>query len=130
MANPALNTTSQQQTFNASVPAEGPKIIPLYVQFTATLHAFDANLLLAQAGAQMRSVAGIFIDNFANNQQLLVSISQTGHAIRCPAFSQGFFTLFVSKNGIITFSDPSAQSVALVPVYLTNFPVANHVWTP
>lgn len=129
--NPVLPATgsfaNEQTTYNAQVPPEGPKVFSVLADFSLN-SAYDLNLTLTQASGQQRSVAGVFIDNSTNAEQVNVLVSVTNQLIKCPAHCQGYFTVFCPKNATITMTDPSGSSSAKVGFWWTNFPVANQVW--
>jgi hypothetical protein len=125
---PAGNINLGVTTFNAQVPAEGPKVSnPVVCDFSAA-SSYEYNTYLTQASAEQRSIAGCFIDNSSNGQEVEILISVSNQLVKCPAHSQGFFTLFVPKNAVLTMTDPSGESTAVVNFIFTNFPVANAVW--
>lgn len=131
MSNPPLppgQTAPEYPTFNAQVPAEGPKVVAVQADFSAA-SAYDLNTLLTQASGQQRSIAGVFVDNSANSEQLNITVSVINQVVKCPANAQLWASLFVPKNATVTISDPSASSTAKVPLMFTNFPVANCVVT-
>jgi len=126
-------TVVQIPTFNQLVPKEGPKAIPLSLDFSVT-SSYYLDYQNMQARAFMSEVQCLFIDNSNNNAQLTVLINGTFQLLKVDAFTQGYYPVLVPSPIRLTFSTP--QNAALggatgtpVSIFLMNIPMAGAVWT-
>lgn len=91
------------------VPAEGPRCVPLTLDFTAvtTLELDYGNM---QARNFLSMCQTLWVDNSLSGQILSAYIPGTGQTIKVPAGTQGYFTclcpnpihfIFTSTGGVV-----------------------------
>lgn len=113
--------------FNAQVPKEGPKALPVTIPFAGANAptTFNANLLLTQAQRFMSLVQAIFIDNSANSCPLKIISNVINQTVVFPPKSQGYIPLLVPQNGALAFSSEGGVDV---PIILVNVPLPAMIW--
>lgn len=112
-------------TQNSLLPDEGPKIIPVDLDFTVSdSYFFDGELVQAQ-NKLIQILQSIYADNRANTIPLTMVIEGSRQRIDVPAATQGYYTV-LSPNPIrITFTSIGG---AAVRVHLLNVPVPGSTW--
>jgi hypothetical protein len=113
-----VGTPQPLGTIPGSSPPEGPKTLPLTLNFTSTANQF---VLLTQqllySGA-MSSLQSAIVNNTANSQALTITVSISGNVITIPAGDMQTVTLLAPSMSTLTFV---STGVAVVTVQLTNF---------
>ena len=122
-----LTPSYDTAVFNAQIPKEGPKAVPLTADFSAH-SSYDINFLLTMAQQFMSIIQGVYVDNSANGHEVSITVGTINQLVKCPANSQGYFPLFVPKNAVITVSDPSGASTSKVAFIFYNIPMPAAVW--
>jgi hypothetical protein len=115
--------------FNALVPKEGPKVVPVllnYSQFGFGSNSFNVDFRDLIEGGQIYCIQSVFIDNWNNATEVDVTVQGTGQVVRCPANSQGVFPVFAQKVARFTVS---STATADVPTFWLNVPVAPYIVT-
>lgn len=91
---PAFQKQPSQSVRNATVPAEGPKCVPLLIDF----HSGSTNQLVDMTSDNdfkiLTVIQGIFIDNSTSTSKTVITVAGSQQVISCPAGWQGFFPLF------------------------------------
>lgn len=112
--------------FNAQVPEEGPKAIPLILPFnTLGVQKFQINVLLMMSQKFMTMIQGVFIDNSQSANDLLLVPDVINQQFRCPPKSQMYSPLLVPKNANITASSTGNTDLQVI---FYNVPVPAFVW--
>ncbi len=113
--------------YNALVPAEGPKSVPVNFQFNIdganTIYDVDFRDLVESG--KITVVQTVFIDNSAGGSEVIVTVQGSNQQIKCPANSQGYFPVLSAK--IARFAVTTAGS-ANVPAQFINVPLPTAVW--
>lgn len=112
--------------YAVQIPREGSKSVRIIVPFDDDNSSFELNALLTQGLRFMSLIAGFFCDNSQNPQSITFNSAIINQSLAVPAFSQAYLSLFVPKNGVITFLSTGAVPV---PVDLLNVPVPSAVWS-
>ncbi len=114
------STTIQMlQTFNAMVPSEGPKVIPVTVDLrTASSAAVD--LSNQQMLHKIAFIQGVYVDNLDNPSPLSIIVGVTNQRITIAAGRQQYCPLLVPNPP--QFIVESAGAVQ-VPVFFLNIPL-------
>lgn len=113
------------QVKNQTAPAEGPRAVPISVDFSvAGGSPYSLDYSNQQAG-KFSQLQALYIDNAGNGSAVSVTINGVGQVITCPANSQGYFPVLCMNPIKLEFA--SNGNVA-VPIILLNFPVAPAVW--
>jgi hypothetical protein len=115
---------SDIQVPNQKLPAEGPRTIPLVLDFSAqTFYVID--LTNQQVQTRISMVQTVYIDLKDTDSPLLVQVGGTNQVIKAKGRTQGYYTVLAPAptNFII-----SSQAGILIPVELCNAPIAGVVW--
>src|SRR6185437_8815590 len=126
MAQGVLTPTSGQiQTFNARMPAEGPKAIPLTFDFSQ-YPSYEVDFTLAQMQQRLSVVQSVWVDNSANPEPVSLNVSMSGQIIVCPAYSQGVFPCIAALRPKIIVS---CSGTSIIVCVFMNVPLPANVWT-
>lgn len=118
-------TLSYLSVVGQTVPPEGPRGIPLALDFTVT-NEYILNLQNVQSRQFFSMLQAVWIDNSQNPSPITVSLPQSGQNIILEAGEQGYVNVLCPNPTLITFS--SLGNVKGVFVELLNYPVTNAVW--
>jgi hypothetical protein len=127
MAVPGILSGLAFQAIAFDVPTSGAKCVATGLMlFDAshlswTLDPTQSNQLL-----EMQNIQSIYVDNTANQSDLTITVSGTGHRIKVPAFGQGFLPLICGDRPVITFTGGSISGSA--QAWLLNTPALGCVW--
>lgn len=112
-------------TMSQFLPEEGPKVIPLLLNFTtASTITFEAELL--QSLGLISMVQTIYIDMKDATVALTVTVGNTNQIIKVKIATQGYYAVLVPNPVNLTFD--SAGNTGVVRVFLINTPIAGHNW--
>lgn len=102
------------------MPAEGPKCVPVTLDFSAadTYNLDYSNM--ARRGF-MQSLQTVWVDNSLNGDPVSIIIPASQQTVKIPANTQGYYCLICPNPIKISFTSAGA---AVVTVLLLNFPVA------
>ncbi len=113
---------------NTFLPKEGPKAIPLSLDYTGGVTEYDMSVSdLYQQGSGFPNISGLqtlYVDNKASTEPFIVFVSGSGQSLTIKAGAQGYFPIISPKNGSINFSGAGA----IVRVILLNFPCSAAEW--
>ena len=122
---------SGQAIGNATIPPEGPKCLPLILDFTAMSGAQVYTLDVGQVYSKgpgfpgFSVIQGLYIDNSNSTQALTVIVSGTQQNIKAPAGSQGYYPILSPTFGQLTFKS-LGNCVCQVELY--NVPLPAGTW--
>lgn len=123
-----MNINQQQlqvlNIFNQTVPDEGPKTVPLFLDFAANAD-YTLDMSLFQERDFMQLVQTIYVDCSKSASDITITIGQSNQIIIAKAGSQGYYPVLVPNFTRIDFA--SAGGV-MIPVYLINVPISGLVW--
>lgn len=113
--------------YNALVPKEGPKSVPVPLPFATdgANSVYDLDFRNLVDGGQITCVQTVFLDNSKGSAQVVVTVQGTGQQIKCPPNSQGYFPILAAK--IARFEVTTAGN-ANVPSQWINVPMPTAVW--
>lgn len=104
-------------------PCEGPKVIPIFCDFSsATKYDVDLKSLVQQG--KISDVQSIFVDNADNSGICTIDIDVQQQRIIIPPFSQAYLNVLTALPSFHVTSG----TTALVRLFAQNFPVTNAVW--
>lgn len=121
----ATVTTTFQPVFNAAVPKEGPKAIPLRLDFTA-VETILVDLTQQQQAAKISFLQGAFIDNSQNLSSFSIRAGQSQQTITIPPQSQAFVPLLLPNPPQFLCSSLGS---AIVTIVVLNIPMDIAVWS-
>lgn len=116
--------TRQQAIYNSLVPPEGPKVVSIPLDFTAT-QSVELDFTLAYAQTTISVVQCLWIDNFNNAQSLTVTVAGTQQTIEVPAQAQGVFPIIAAIRPKISITTTGG---VIIPSLWLNVPLPVGVW--
>lgn len=103
------------------MPGEGPKLIPLNLDFTQnSTYTVDLSSLMTRNFISM--IQSLYADNLDNTQPMTIQIDKSQQRMEIDAGDQCYRPVLVPNPALMTFSCPGGA--ANVTVLLLNFPVA------
>jgi hypothetical protein len=127
-SNPNTPGTNQINVLNAVVPPEGPKALPLVLDFTSVASIL-VDLTITTAQGKISTVQMIWADNSTNAALLTIAVSPgTQQTIKVPPGAQGWFPVMATNRPKLTFS--TTAGAGQITVILLNVPVAQGQWFP
>jgi hypothetical protein len=119
-----MNSYSSIGLSTAQLPLEGPKTVPLVLDFTQQA-SYTVDLQNLQGRNFLSSVQAVYVDNSNNAAGLTLTFDGTQQAVICKGRTQGYYTVLATNP--VRFTAASAGAV-IVRLYLLNVPVAGAVW--
>lgn len=111
-------------TLNNKFPCEGPKVVPQFLDFAgATQFVVDLKMLVQQN--KISEVQSIFVDNSSNDKPLSILVAVQRQTIVIPPYSQAYLGILAS---VAELTVSSQSTMAMVGLFVQNFPVSNCVW--
>lgn len=124
MVNSSNTNFNPYPVFNGLVPKEGPKTIPLNLDFSLN-NSILIDLMLNNQLGQIREVQTIYFDASNATATTFVTVDGSLQTMALPAKSCGYLPLLVPNPPKITFSNSSPSKVN---IELLNVPMAAAVW--
>lgn len=116
------------QIQNMYVPSEGPKAIPVNLDYTggsASPLVYTLDLQNFQSLGNLQMVQTLYVDCSASSNDLTMTMS-SGQVIVAKAGTQGYYAVLCPNPVKIAFS--SATSSVVIPVFLINTALPGVVW--
>lgn len=110
---------------NQFIPTEGPKTIPLNLDFTAASQ-YTIDLSQTEQQGRMGYVQCVFIDLSGCDVSLVLNCPNTLQNITAKGRTQGYYPVLISNPSVMTFT--CAGGTANVVVQLINVPIPGSVW--
>jgi hypothetical protein len=123
-ASAGSNAFQAVPVFNATIPKEGPKSLPVTCDFSV-VGTYDIDLTLIQSQQRMSVVQSVFVDNTLNGQKTTITINGNSQTLVIPAGGQAYLPLLAAKPTIITVASTGG---VVVPMIFLNVPVPACVW--
>jgi hypothetical protein len=123
------NSLGCKPILNQTVPDEGPKVIPLILNFSGAVTEYDLDLLLQQEQTLISMIQTVFVDlsEASNDLQMTIGVGTVNQTIDAKAGSQGYYPVLCPNPPKINFSVETGGDI--VKVFLINVPIAGVVWT-
>lgn len=118
------NLLSDLQVANQEIPTEGPRAIPLLLDFSV-LASYLIDLLSQQQQTRISMVQTVYIDLKDFDQALTVKVEGIGQVIKAKGRTQGYYPILGTAPTKLTIASTAA---GIVPVTLLNVPIAGSVW--
>lgn len=112
-------------TYNAMVPKEGPKIIPVSAQLLAPNTSVLLDFSSLQQQGKISFIQGVMVDNSGNTAALTIQSQTMNQKIVIPAGAQAILPLFVTNPPIFIVSSIGGVQV---PLFFFNIPLPAQVW--
>lgn len=116
-ANPQKNSLG-------AAPAEGPMVVPVFVDFTAVT-SYKLDLTYIQQQGRLSMIQTIYVDNSLNAQPITIITDTVNQSVRIPAYCQAYIPLAVTNKMAITLNSTGA---VVVPVHVLNVAMNAAVW--
>jgi hypothetical protein len=112
-------------TWNQLVPKEGPKALPIPLDFTVQ-QSYEIDFGIIAQAAQLEHIQCIYIDNKDNSQPVTIVTDIIGQTLVCPPQRQGFFPIVIASNSpkIIVTSIGGTNCTLIV----MNVPMPSGTW--
>lgn len=120
----SINSTFQP-VHNAMVPKEGPKAIPLKLDFTSA-QAILVDLTQQQQSARISFLQGAFVDNSANLAPVTISTGNSQQDLTIPPQSQAYIPLLLPNPPTFIVSTTGG---VFVPIIVLNIPMDIAIWS-
>lgn len=108
-------------TYNAVLPAKGPIVYPVQLDFR-TVGQIEVDFTSEIQQEHIDFISGIIFDNRLNTGVLEVSMPVTGYSFGIAAGKQGQLPLLMTDAAKLTFTTPTDPAL-IVPVWVVNFPL-------
>jgi hypothetical protein len=128
MGTPITPNQSYQLISNASVPDEGPKAVPILLDFSGAISEYDLDLTNFIQRKFITMVQTIFID-LSNSaaDDLIVTVGNSNQIIHASKGTQGYYQILAPN--FCSFKFNSTANTTQIPIFLINVPIAGVVWT-
>jgi len=111
--------------FNAMVPKEGPKCIPLQVNFSQG-NSQRVDLTTQQQQGKISFFQSIFVDNSQNSVAIQIENPTAQCTLIVPPSSQGILPLFLGNP---PYLNVTTSTDLIIPIFLFNVPLPAQVWS-
>jgi hypothetical protein len=111
-------------TSNGNIPKEGPRVIPVNLDFSAQA-TYNVDLTTAEANGLIKTVQSIFFDNSQNAATLTIICNGSGQHIVLPANSQGTLPILQKAPSQFTIS---CAGGALAQILFTNMKLPAEIY--
>lgn len=112
---------------NMMIPKDGPRAVPIKLEFEAGATIAIDGLLVSTMGV-IEFVQGVFIDNADNDVPCELVCGQTNQRIICPPFNQGYFTLLIPNPPNMAVTLLGNAGGETVQFFFYNVPIQSGVW--
>jgi hypothetical protein len=121
----APNIPSPQLVYNGFVPCNGPKSIPIPLDFSAGGPIFELDITNMNQQGDFEAIQTIYLDNSANPFPVTITCRNTNQNITIPPFSQAYMPLLQPNPPDIQIT---SLGTAKVFVQLLNFYLPPLIW--
>jgi hypothetical protein len=119
------NSLQVSLIMNQTVPQEGPRAIPMKMDFTSTPEV-DVDIGQLQQRGFMSMVQSVFVDMNNIPNPLTIVVNGTGQNIVCKPNTQGYYTILCPNPVKLQFQTTVGSPI--VTVFLCNSPIPGNVW--
>ena len=121
------NQLGNLQVGNQNIPSEGPRAIPLNLDFTNATGqpSYTVDLSVVQQQTRLSMVQTVFIDLSGTDSQLAIKVNGTNQIVIAKGRTQGYYSLLAPAP---TKLEITSLANAIVPVALINVPIAGTIW--
>jgi len=113
---------------NGYAPAQGPKALPIEVDFTGSASQ-TFNLLQEETQGQIQNIQSVFVDNSDNANPLTILFAITQQRIVVPAGAQGIWPVICAEQVQFTVSTNAGDGLQVMLILL-NVPMPLTQWGP
>jgi len=110
---------------NQLIPDEGPKAIPLLLDFSKAA-SYSLDLTSIQERAFISMIQTIYADLSGATAGLSITVNGTNQNITAKKTTQGYYPVLCPNPPRLTFANSSGSDV--IPVFLINAPISGVTW--
>jgi len=111
--------------FNSLVPKEGPKVLPVRVDFSVE-NSYRLDLTQQTQLAIVAFIQCVFVDNASNPEPLYLQTETSLQRVVIPARSQAFVPLLAVKPPVVLLESAGGVAISL---HFLNVPMPLHIWS-
>lgn len=115
-----------QDAPNNTVPQEGPKGIPILLDFTGAVTEYDLDMTIPQQQNRISMVQTVYIDASASTAGMTIVVQGTNQRVTVKGKTQGYYPVAVPNEPKFQFLGTAND--ALIPIILFNVPIAGINW--
>lgn len=115
-----------QDAPNNTVPQEGPKGVPILLDFSESTSEYDLDMTIPQQQGRISMVQTIYIDASASTNGMTVICQGTNQKVTVKGKTQGYYPVAVPNEPKFQFVGTANDS--LIPIILFNVPIAGVNW--
>lgn len=120
-----INNVQICQNQNQLIPPEGPRALPINLDFsTDASQLLDTSMLMQRAAITI--IQCVFIDNSGNPNPLTIDVQDGGQRIVAAPNTQGYYTILVPNPAKLLFTSVLGAGAR---VFCLNSPVSGSVWS-
>jgi hypothetical protein len=108
------------------VPTEGPRAIPVLLDFTGSTTVYTLDLLNVIERNFISMLQTIFVDASGTDDQVTITMNGSNQTIVVKGRTQGYYAILAPNPARLTFT--STGSTVRIPVFLINVAVSGVVW--
>lgn len=112
-------------TQNQLIPKEGPRAIPINLDFTVN-DSFLVDTSQLQQRNDMTVVQAVYIDNYGNSNVVIIEVQGGGQRIVAAPNTQGYYTILVPNPAKMVIGSTLGS---FARVFLLNSPISGHSWS-
>lgn len=115
-----------QDAPNNTVPQEGPKAIPILLDFSGAVTEYDLDMTIPREQNRISMVQTIYIDASLSTNGLTLICEGTNQRITVKGKTQGYYPIAVPNEPKLQFFGTASD--AIIPIILFNTPIAGVQW--
>ena len=123
-------TLNNEFVFNQMIPEEGPRALPLVIDFSVA-QSFDLDLSMLQTQGRFSMLQTIFIDAASAinlpNGDVAITIEGSGQVITMAPGQQGYFSVICPNP--IKLNIAGGSDTGIANIFLLNVAIPGSVWT-
>ena len=115
---------------NQAPPTEGPRALPVLLDFSAATGntSIIADLSNLMARTQISMIQTIFIDLSGTDDSISIVAQGTVQVITAKGRTQGYYNMLIPNPAVLQITC-TGQPDAAIPIQLINVPIAGAVWS-
>lgn len=112
---------------NNTVPQDGPKGIPILLDFSGAVTEYDLDLSIPRQQNRISQIQSVYIDASASTAGMTVIANGTNQAIKVQGGTQGYYPIAVPNEPKLRFLGTANDAVC--QVILFNVPIPGQSWS-
>lgn len=122
---PVQSTWTPVGVYNGPIPREGPKTLPVTLQFTMAVQSILVDLTTVMQRGAISAVQAVYIDNSLSSSTTTMVVGGSNQKVIAAAFSQGFYPVIATNPANFTFTNTAQVNV---PIQFLNVPITCITW--